>query len=87
MSLDVVNIASQSLSKTGSKEDQTHDHIAPHCTRRFAAAHLVILALAPAAFAQTRWAKDDGMKKRPRSKDAMKKDNDFQLRHEEGLMA
>jgi pentapeptide MXKDX repeat protein len=70
----VVDIAAYVAFETASKEDQPMT-IRTRIALGVSAAVLSLgLALAPAAFAQDKMGKDDGMKKDTMSKDAMKKD-------------
>src|SRR6476661_4172812 len=71
----VVNIAASVAFETGSKEDQPMTIRTRIALGVSAAALSLSLALAPAAFAQDKMGKDDGMKKDTMSKDAMKKDD------------
>jgi pentapeptide MXKDX repeat protein len=70
----VVNIAASVAFETGSKEDQPMTIRTRIALGVSAAALSLSLALAPAAFAQDKMGKDDGMKKDTMSKNTMKKD-------------
>src|SRR4029077_16117286 len=71
----VVNVAASVAFETDSKEDQPMTIRTRIALGVSAAALSLSLALAPAAFAQDKMGKDDGMKKDTMSKDAMKKDD------------
>jgi pentapeptide MXKDX repeat protein len=72
----VVTIAASVAFKTGFQRDDQQMTISTRFALGISAAALSLsLALAPAAFAQDKMGKDDGMKKDSMSKDAMSKDS------------
>jgi pentapeptide MXKDX repeat protein len=71
----VLKVAASVALKTGFQRDDHQMTISTRIALGISAATLSLgLALAPAAFAQDKMGKDDGMKKDSMSKDAMKKD-------------
>jgi pentapeptide MXKDX repeat protein len=72
----VVNVAASVAHKTRLNRMNQHMTISTRIALGVSAAALSLsLALAPAAFAQDKMGKDDGMKKDSMSKDAMKKED------------
>jgi pentapeptide MXKDX repeat protein len=71
----VLNIAASVAFETASQERPTMTTRTRIALGISAAAVSLSLALAPAAFAQDKMGKDDGMKKDSMSKDSMKKDD------------
>jgi pentapeptide MXKDX repeat protein len=71
----VLKVATSVALKTGFQRDDHQMTISTRIAFGISAAALSLgLALAPAAFAQDKMGKDDGMKKDSMSKDAVKKD-------------